>query len=90
MMQHQLHSLRAKVHHYRAHLSARTFLGAFLGLVLLCFVVQILRVPALNLYEDASFALAPTGARAFAYGERHFDGQNPRTYDVDRAEYFFC
>jgi len=58
------------------------------------FLVLIMSAPkigplATNVWEHAAFALAPSGARAFAYGERHFDGQNPRTYDVDRAEYFF-
>ena len=42
-----------------------------------------------NLYEDAAWDLSPSAERAFAYGERHFNGQDKAAYDVDRAEYFF-
>lgn len=46
-------------------------------------------VCATNAYEDISFSRVPSAEKAFAYGERHFNGQNKIAYDVDRAEYFF-
>lgn len=39
--------------------------------------------------EYLSFAVAPTVARAYELGSMHFDAQNPKHYDLDRAEYFF-
>ena len=39
--------------------------------------------------ERIEFALDPTAARAFAYGERHFSAQNPSDYDIDLADYYF-
>lgn len=42
-----------------------------------------------DLYEDASFALAPSAARAYLYGERHFNARNPHEYDIARAANFF-
>jgi tetratricopeptide (TPR) repeat protein len=40
-------------------------------------------------YERAALTVAPSGTRAFAYGERHFDAQNPSEYDVNRAYALF-
>ncbi len=44
---------------------------------------------AVDRYEDVAYALSPSGARAFAYGERHFSASDAGAYDIDRAEYFF-
>jgi tetratricopeptide (TPR) repeat protein len=40
-------------------------------------------------YENISFTIDPSAARAYSYAERHFDASDPANYDVDRAEYFF-
>lgn len=40
-------------------------------------------------WEDTMYALTPSAARAFAYGERHFNARNASAYDIERAEYFF-
>lgn len=40
-------------------------------------------------YEDVSFALAPSGANAFAIGEKHFNGQDVAQYDITRAAHYF-
>ncbi len=42
-----------------------------------------------NAGEDALYRINPTATRAYAYGERHFDANNPSAYDIDRAQYFF-
>ncbi|MDO8514302.1 MAG: tetratricopeptide repeat protein [bacterium] len=42
-----------------------------------------------NAGEDALYVINPTAARAFAYGERHFNASNSSAYDIARAEYFF-
>ena len=39
-------------------------------------------------YEDVRYQMNPTPARAFAYGEKHFDAANAARYDIGRAEYF--
>jgi len=47
--------------------------------------------PALfvDVEEDIAYLLAPSPERAFAIGERHFNGSDPALYDIDRASYFF-
>jgi len=47
------------------------------------------RVSLVSAWEDTTYALAPSAARAFAYGERHFNARNASVYDVERAAYFF-
>ena len=42
-----------------------------------------------NILEDTAYRFDPTAARAFAYGERHFNAKNRSGYDIERAEYFF-
>src|SRR4051812_5381722 len=44
---------------------------------------------AVDSYEDLSFKVAPSAAKAFYFGERHFNGQDWVNYDIDRAQYFF-
>lgn len=41
-------------------------------------------------YEDLRYKLDSTPARAFDYGEKHFDASDSSQYDLDRAEYFFA
>ena len=48
-----------------------------------------IRASAENWYEDTSFALAPSGEKAFEIGERHFGGQDVNNYDVRRAAKYF-
>jgi len=46
--------------------------------------------PAVVAYEHIAFAVAPSPARADAYGHRHLDAREyPALYDIDRAEYFY-
>ena len=39
--------------------------------------------------EDVLFTVSPSAELAFAYGERHFDAEDPVAYDINRAAYFF-
>lgn len=41
---------------------------------------------ATNVYEDLAYAIDPTPARAYIYGDRHFNSKHGLFYDVDRAE----
>jgi predicted Zn-dependent protease len=64
---------------------------ACVALVLALFVcVRYMREPVIDGYEDISLALFPSGAKAFAYGERHFSSSEyPDDYDINRAEQLF-
>ncbi|MBV9159721.1 MAG: tetratricopeptide repeat protein, partial [Candidatus Kaiserbacteria bacterium] len=64
---------------------APAFAIALVALVLL----YVARVPLLNAYESAMYRLFPSAARAYAYGERHFNATNPQEYDIVRASYYF-
>jgi tetratricopeptide (TPR) repeat protein len=48
-----------------------------------------LRTWAIGEYENTAYFFNPSPARAFSYGERHFDASDPADYDINRAEYFF-
>jgi len=39
--------------------------------------------------EKIMMKIFPSGERAFEYGDRHLDGQDPSQYDVEEAENFF-
>src|SRR3989344_3690178 len=39
--------------------------------------------------EKIMMKIFPSGERAFEYGDRHLDGQDPSQYDVEAAENFF-
>ena len=69
----------------------RALLGsvAFLAVVGLCFLPGPWHAPLANLYEDISYSLHPSAERAYAIGVRHFNGQNPRTYNIHRAAAYF-
>jgi len=65
---------------------------ARIAVIALFFIIAIAAVFSEKLregYEIASTRIFPDGARAFAYGERHFTADDPKAYDVDLAEYFF-
>lgn len=47
------------------------------------------RAAAVDMYENIAYAIDPSAARAFQYGERHFNARESAEYDIDRAEYFF-
>lgn len=61
--------------------------GFFLCAVIVCGIVrpEIVR----NAQEDALFFFDRNEARAFMYGERHFNARTPSEYDMNRAQYFF-
>ena len=63
-------------------------IGAVVIGELYLFAPRILRFSA-DLAEDISFARAPSGQKAFAIGERHFNGQDVFHYDIDRAARYF-
>jgi tetratricopeptide (TPR) repeat protein len=67
------------------------FWAAWAIVIIVVFFVALpqARVWALEQYENVAFALNPTAARAVAYGERHFDAQDPAEYDINRAQMFF-
>jgi tetratricopeptide (TPR) repeat protein len=58
-------------------------------LLLLYFFAAPILTAARNMYEDISFTVAPSAEKAYAYGERHFNGQRESAYDIARAEYYF-
>jgi tetratricopeptide (TPR) repeat protein len=58
-------------------------------LIVVYFSLGRLQVPMRNIYEDISFSIAPSGEKAFAYGEAHFNAKDPAEYDIDRASRFF-
>lgn len=66
-----------------------TILLTSLGVVVAYLLVGFLYVPSRDLYEDASFALFPSAQKAYAYGELHFNGQDPPEYDIRRAQGYF-
>lgn len=39
--------------------------------------------------EAVDLWIRPSGARAYAYGDEHFNADDPSTYDINSAEYFF-
>ncbi len=53
------------------------------------FNFQGVEAAATKIYEDVSYALYPGPQKAYAFGERHFNGQDVHNYDIRRAEYFF-
>lgn len=48
-----------------------------------------LRVFLLDQYEEVAFAVHPTAALAFEYGERHLDATDPAEYDIILAQMYF-
>ena len=40
--------------------------------------------------ERALLALHPSGEKAFAYAERHFNAQRTADYSIERAQFFFA
>jgi len=81
----------------RRILSKRSFFEtppdyAFLGgvaVLAVAFALWQWWVPLQNIYEDASFALAPGAEKAYEIGNRHFNGQDTQHYDIARAEHYF-
>lgn len=68
----------------------RVFAGCVLVAVIVFFVlVPQARVRPIDWYEDVAFALNPTAARAFAYGEAHLSAPDSSMYDINRAQYYF-
>ncbi len=61
----------------------------FIAGLLLAFNYRSVSTTFENLYEDVSYSLSPTAARAYAYGVAHFDAANSSQYDINRASYFF-
>lgn len=47
------------------------------------------RLFCLERFEDLSYMLAPSAGKAFAYGERHFNGMKPSDYDIPQAQTYF-
>jgi tetratricopeptide (TPR) repeat protein len=65
-------------------------LFAVLVLIVVCCIKWAeIRALAVDSYEDATYTLSPSAARAYAYGDRHFNISNPSDYDIDRANHFF-
>lgn len=74
-------------------LSTRTLLRLTAFLAVLLTTVLIVRAGHIGteiayVDERVRYALQPSAARAYEYGERHFDSASG-AYDIDRAEYFF-
>jgi tetratricopeptide (TPR) repeat protein len=80
---------RIRIKNYiSSHILALAVLITLL-LIVVYFMLLRLPVPIKNMYEDISFAMAPSGQKAFAYGEEHFNAKDPSEYDIDRASRFF-
>lgn len=65
-----------------------------LSLVAIAFIAIVVgaylcRIPLGEGWEDLAMIVNPTASRAYTYGVRHFDAQDPRQYDVARAERMF-
>lgn len=63
-------------------------------LAIVLFATAFARVPSVRAvavvgYEYVALTIAPSAARAYEYGARHFDALRAADYDLDRAEYFF-
>lgn len=63
-------------------------------LAIVLFATALARVPFVRAtavvgYEHVALTIAPSAARAYEYGARHFDATHAADYDLDRAEYFF-
>ena len=58
------------------------------ALLLVGFWAPLARLSA-TIYENVSFALAPSAALAASFGERHFDSRNAAQYDLNRARHFY-
>lgn len=67
------------------------FYAAWMVVLTLVFFAVVPQAHAfiIDRYEDMAFALNPSAAHAFSYGESHFDASNPAEYDINRAQYFF-
>src|SRR6185436_2473306 len=63
-----------------------TTIGVFFFCV---FVFAWIFLPIQNFTENVLYALDPTPERAYTYGEGHFSATKAKTYELDRAEYFF-
>lgn len=60
-----------------------------IGILFLWIIGIFLRVPIRAVYENVSFWISPTAARAYEYGSSHLDVKNDaQMYDIQRAEYF--
>ncbi len=60
-----------------------------LGLAVLLIVGTPIGLAIQETYQRAMLAIAPSGERAYEYGEEHFDAQNPSEYDIDFAYQLF-
>src|SRR5580704_10334867 len=65
------------------------WIGIAFFTILLAWILPGTHQVFLDSYENAAYAIAPSPERAFAYGERHFNGEDPADYDINRASYFF-
>lgn len=65
--------------------------GVSLILASFIFVVAMLAtVPPFERFrEHTLYRLDPTPVRAFEYGSQYFNANDPREYNIDRAEYYF-
>lgn len=61
---------------------------AVLAAVIVVLIGFVFMRPLADFFEDIAFLLAPSGARAAAFGDMHF-GASAAIYDIDRAEYFY-
>jgi tetratricopeptide (TPR) repeat protein len=72
-------------HHYNNMMKKYLVSAAIVAVVLLLYSTGFLS----SAYEHMAFAVDPTAARAYEYGDVHFRAFNPRTYDIDRAYYWY-
>jgi tetratricopeptide (TPR) repeat protein len=65
------------------------FVAGVAVLAVAVFLVLRFEILIQDLYEDISFAIAPSGQKAYDYGVLHFNAQDPSEYDIDRAFRYF-
>jgi tetratricopeptide (TPR) repeat protein len=77
-----------------AHGTSRRSIRLLLILAIVVLAILILAMPRAeaaieNARENIAYGISPTPARAFAYGETHFNASDPADYNINRAQYFF-
>jgi tetratricopeptide (TPR) repeat protein len=66
-----------------------TVVTTILAVIAFALVLNAFYIQIKDTYEDVTYKIFPSAERAYALGEEHFNGQNSKEYDIERAEYYF-
>ncbi len=66
----------------------------FIAVIIIVFLLVVLHIPSvrtfgMTAYEDVALMVDPSAARAYEFGNRHFDAVYPNDYDIERAATLF-